>query len=431
MSEHASPSGRWTPWVVAAISGAAALFFLSDSKPVIQPGAPVRTTFEPSARAIAVATQANVVVMDPARHYDHAVKLGHVEVPEPVVEKAGPLKPEGAANAVKTTHTGFSVCAECHADKVETAQHTSHFHTSDRIAEKHLAELFSGPAAELTTRQPGLTFRMYEEDGRRYQAVLWEGEEVHRAPMEVVFGSGKLGFSYGYWHGESLLQLPVSYLAAKDKWVNSPGYPDGTALYTRPIISDCLTCHATTSLPLEDTLQNFKFRDRNVTFGVTCERCHGAGRRHVEHHRAHPEDKTARHIRDPRKLDQSELNQLCAECHGGMGNATDSKPGVHSNNQSQRLQKSRCFTESGGMRCTDCHNPHQFERGKTELFSQRCQKCHEVEDCGDFKPARRTHFAANCPTCHMEKQPLTDIAIETTEGIVFPDLIDHYIRVIE
>jgi hypothetical protein len=422
MSDEQITGGSGIGWGIAILAACGALWFFMRPAPIVVPVVP-QNTFQGSAPGVRLATEVSVSIDDPEIFSDLRVRMGTISVPR-TNDAPGALKSE-------VFGVGPKVCGECHAEKLKGAQGTSHFHTSERVGEGRLAELFGDEATEMTTRQPGLSFRMFREEDRYYQAVLWKGKEVHRAAIDLVFGSGKLGFTYGYWQGEELFELPVSFLTMNDSWVNSPGYADGTALYSRPIISDCLTCHTTYASSYTADPGNFRFQNRDLGLGVTCERCHGDGRRHVSYHRENPQATGSKFITDPRKLDQVQLNKLCLECHGGLDAVTDAKPGVHSNNQSQRLAMSACFKESGGMRCTDCHNPHQFERDNQELFAQRCQKCHEVEDCGGFEEKRRLHFATNCAKCHMERKPLMDIAIQTKDEIVYPELVDHFIRVVK
>jgi hypothetical protein len=424
MSGEKNVGGGGVVWLVTALIAGGALWYFTRPAEIADPR-PVQSqhTFKEAVPRVRLATNVSVVVDDPTRLTELLMRPGIVSIPRTNLAVSG-VKSEAFG-------AGAKVCGECHAEKLKGAQATSHFHTSAGVGGGGLAELFTAEGAEMKTRQPGLSFRMYREKEKYFQAVLWEGKEVHRAAIDVVIGSGKLGFTYAYWQGEELFELPVSYLSMNESWVNSPGYADGTALFSRPIISDCLTCHTTPASPSKQDPQSFSYVNRELVMGVTCERCHGDGRRHVEYHRQNPAATGTKFIRDPRKLDQLQLNKLCLECHGGLGDETDSKPGVHSNNQSQRLQMSACFKESGGMRCTDCHNPHQFERDNQALFAQRCQKCHEADDCGAFEEKRRAHFSSNCAKCHMERKPLMDIAIQTSDKIVYPELVDHFIRVVK
>jgi hypothetical protein len=352
-------------------------------------------------------------------------QLGAVSFP--VVEETI----EAATPEEKAQWVGAQVCGECHQKNYDGAIHTSHFKTSALVTST-LPGIFEGGGSLMRSGNPNLQYQMSREGGRHFQTALEFGKPVHKASADVVIGSGKLGQTYASWVKDALFQLPVTYFTPIKSWVNSPGYPQQSAHFERPLNSGCLDCHSTGFVPGSELETNNRYKSRQIVMGVTCERCHGKGREHVDFHRANPDVKTARHIIDPRKITVDERNALCSQCHGGVGGkmGPNQKPGVHSNNQLQRLKKSACFSQSDGVSCTDCHNPHRFERDNHKLFAQRCQKCHEVEDCKDLAPEKRDYFADNCSVCHMEPQPMQDIKMFTTQGIVLPEILDHYIRVI-
>jgi len=326
---------------------------------------------------------------------------------------------------------GAAVCGECHEDNYRTAVHTSHYKTSSYPTSTNLLGVFDGPDSWMKTANPMVKYRMFREKDRFYQSVLENDVENHRASIDLIVGSGKLAQTFATWVKDDLYELPLTALQPHGRWVNSPGYPDGIALYNRPVNSGCLKCHATGFVAQDSGDYNNRFKSRHIVAGITCERCHGFGRKHVEYHRANPEEEIARHILDPRKLGMSERHALCSQCHGGMSGADADmhKPGVHSNNQLPRLKKSACYIESGGMSCVACHNPHRLERGNDQLFASRCQNCHKVDDCKAVTPEQRTHFAGHCAKCHMKKQTITDISFQTREGKVEVEMVDHFVRI--
>ena len=85
---------------------------------------------------------------------------------------------------------------------------------------------------------------------------------------------------------------------------------------------------------------------------------------------------------------------------------------VHGN-QVGLLKASKCFKVSSAMTCSTCHNTHENERGKTELFSKRCISCHNTSS-GKFSTATHAKITAiekNCIDCHMPTQPSKSIAV--------------------
>jgi hypothetical protein len=269
-------------------------------------------------------------------------------------------------------------------------------------------------------------------------------------PMEIIMGSSKMAQTYLYWHNDGLYQHNVTHITDGNQWINSPGYIDGDAAYARPIPQRCLECHMT----------YFDFRGKknrytpgSLILGVTCERCHGPAKEHVDFHRENGGVREAVGITNPAHLERQVQMEICGQCHGGSralkGDALSFRPGdrleehydppddeldaknsVHTSNQLNRLSQSLCFEQSQ-MTCVDCHDPHHNERGNRKLFSSRCMTCHESEsDCGFF-PQEGVDFAENCVDCHMPRRPTQDLRLESIEGDVFPPLRDHYIRVDE
>ena len=232
--------------------------------------------------------------------------------------------------------------------------------------------------------------------------------------------------------------------------MNSPGYPDGMAIFARPIQPRCLECHSTRFEAVTEAPDNYRYRREGYLLGVTCERCHGPGGDHVDHHREHPQDEDARHIVHPGLLPRERLLNVCAQCHAGggrplqpafsfrpgvpladylalEGSEASARRGVHSNNQLPRLAESRCFSESPSMSCVTCHNPHRHEHGDVALFSQRCQKCHEVQDCA-VEPRLGDRIGSQCVECHMARVDDHPTRIQSSSGSAAPLIRDHFIR---
>ncbi len=374
-----------------------------------------------------VERQPRIVQLDPAKNYDYRVDVGEIVLP---TMSGGMSEPVGKATN-EWNWVGAQACAECHEKHWNSARETPHFVTSQPASVETVHGPFSAGRNELITADSKIKFAMSREGERLYQAVTWNDDPIFRAAFDVVLGSGRnIAQSYGYWTNHALLELPVTYHAPSGQWINSPGYKNGTAVFTRPIPNGCLSCHVTAWDPIDDDPFSFGYRSRKIIHGVTCEKCHGAGRQHVEFHRANPTAPAGRHILAPGELTAEKSNGLCAECHG-RAKDPDAKVGVHTNNQLQRLKESECFKQSGGLRCTDCHNPHRFERGDYKLAASRCQSCHELKDCKAVEPERHQFFSERCILCHMKREALADVSIFITNEVVIPDAFDHFIRVLK
>ncbi|MCA9138848.1 MAG: hypothetical protein KDB00_18885 [Planctomycetales bacterium] len=366
-----------------------------------------------------------------------------VSLPYPPQEIPSPAK-ELASIGKNPGFVGADACQECHESRHASFTHTAHYRTSARASRASIAGSFEDGKNEMKTGSPFVSFKMIERDARLFQSVSFYGWQCD-VPMDIVTGSSKLGQSYLFWHDDALFQTSVSYVTSVDDWTNSPGYPDGYATYSRPVTARCLECH-TTWADVREAPNHFT--PESVIYGISCERCHGPGQQHVQYHQANPSEKTSRFIAQPASLPRQRQLDICGQCHFGIPKLKDepyqfrpgdqlsdhyepppAKPagGVHSSNQLTRLLESPCFNQTE-MTCTDCHNPHQSERGNRKLFSERCLKCHQPTDCG-MEPTLGARLADNCIDCHMPAGASENMSVDTSEGTVFPPLRDHHIRV--
>ena len=65
------------------------------------------------------------------------------------------------------------------------------------------------------------------------------------------------------------------------------------------------------------------------------------------------------------------------------------------------------------LTCNTCHNTHENERGKINVFSQRCMTCHNQEH-GTFCKIDSLPVATikkNCIDCHMPLKSSRNIAV--------------------
>ena len=352
--------------------------------------------------------------------------------------------PEHTAISENPGFLGADACQECHQERHASFIHTAHYRTSLPADEDSIAGSLDDGRNVLTTENPNVQMQMLQRDDQCYQRVEFL-DWMFEVPMDIAIGSAKIGQSYLYWHEDGLYQANVAYLAEGDTWINSPGYIDGDAAYARPIGTRCLECH-TTYVELRKAENHYT--PASMIFGISCERCHGPGRDHVEYHRQNPSVKTAESISKPTDFSRQQQLDICGQCHFGAaelkgdayqfrpGDALsdhylpddqDSDGGVHTSNQLERLQMTPCFTETE-MTCIDCHDPHQKERGNTKLFSKRCLNCHQTAQCG-MEPELGERLSDNCIDCHMPSRASDKLWMKTKTGKVFPPLRDHHVRV--
>ena len=371
--------------------------------------------------------------------------------------QAGASLPSGKD---RSSYVGASTCGKCHQAIFESFRQTGHYLTSQPPRADSIKGSFRPGQATLRTRNPDLWFEMSASEEGFFQTV-WTREEgqIRRRTerMDLVIGSGKMGQTYLYWRGSRLFQLPVSYFSQAKRWINSPGYPDGEAFFDRDVIPRCLECHATyfevvsEKDPTQPYLSNV-YNKNNYLLGVTCERCHGPGALHSANPLSRSESSSAAAIVHPGRIGRQPQVTLCAQCHSGHlvpregpfsfrpGQGPEAfisveslrakhSGGVHTTNQPDRLQQSKCFQESESLTCVSCHDPHHLERGKAGLFSQRCISCHQPQACGMARTVGEEAIEGNCVDCHMLMHRDLGTPLETAGDSESPRMRDHVIGI--
>lgn len=345
-------------------------------------------------------------------------------------------------------------CAECHAGHLHGFSATAHARTSRLATAETVLGNLASSHNQVRTSRPGFTFTTERVNDQIVQRLESNEPGIPHSlavPLAFAVGSGNHGQSYFAWHGDQLCQTPVSYLTEANRWGNSPGtYLDGTADFARPATSRCLDCHNTWFSQAPGSIN--RYDKSQWILGVTCVRCHGQARDHVRYHRQFPQDRQPQAIVNPRSLNRERANEVCAQCHSGGGElkrpAFTYQPGEplekwlainlqaddpsnddpHSANQLGRLMRSRCYQQSGTLTCMDCHDLHEQERGRTELFSNRCQNCHQVADCG-LSGKYTSQLTNRCVECHMPSRRDVEVTSQGAGGSVMPLLRDHQIGI--
>lgn len=335
---------------------------------------------------------------------------------------------------------GSSSCANCHKDIYEKHVHTAHYLTSQFAEEKYIKGSFETGKNSFAFNR-SVIVSMEKRDSGFYQVEYFRGEEKKARRFDIVVGSGTMGQSFLNWRKNYLFQLPITYFTAARQWSNSPGFPD-KVVFNRIITSRCLECHTTYTPVLSEAGKGPEEFDRNrMILGVDCERCHGPAVQHVKFQTQNPQAQEGKYIINPAKLTRQQNLDLCALCHGGLMQKT--KPSfsftagdklsdyfvidstaanpdqidVHGN-QYGLLRASKCFTMSKTLTCNSCHSVHENERGKTEIFSQRCMNCHgeEHKNFCTFKSQVGKAITKNCIDCHMPLKPSRVIAVFLPES---------------
>lgn len=348
---------------------------------------------------------------------------------------------------------GSQVCSNCHKNITNDYFHSAHFYTSQSASAKTIKGSFKSGGNSFAYDENRMV-KLEKRDSGFYQVYYYKGAEHVTRRFDIVIGSGTKGQTYLSWVKNQLIELPVSYFTQVHQWANSPGYPLYPTLFNRPATTRCLECHSTFATTLTPPMQEpEKFDSTKMILSVGCEKCHGPAAQHVAFETQHPNDSVGMYIVNPAKLSRQLSIDVCALCHSGrlqksqpsfqfiagdtLANyfLTNAKAqdintvDVHGN-QLGLLQASKCFQLSEAMTCITCHDIHKNERGKTELFSQRCISCH-TEQHKTIAGISNKNLIKNCIDCHMPLQTSRSISflLQGKTEPVEAMMRSHYITV--
>jgi len=351
----------------------------------------------------------------------------------------------GLHAAAGDQEAGSKTCNGCHPEIYRKYFTTSMMsRSSGKVGEGPLLESFD--RARFSDPALGAEYRVsLSAEGYRLQfsreTAGVRGERI----LGWFIGSGRVARSYASSLGGFLFQAPVSYYTSSAAWGGSPGFEQHRFIHvTRAVSTKCLQCHASRLQPVAGAENRFR-EPPFLEGGVSCERCHGAGKNHVAKMTAGDRQGPSEII-NPAKLEPARRDSVCAQCHltgaarvlraGAAGAAY--RPGellssytayfvwaggagssaLGSNSHFEKLQQSFCKRASGDrLWCGSCHDPHSEPEAaqRATYYRARCLACHQSPDCRE-RLATRRQAQDDCTACHMPKGQVRE-----TEHAVFTD----------
>ncbi|HIG10838.1 MAG: tetratricopeptide repeat protein [bacterium] len=377
----------------------------------------------------------------------------------------GPALDDWTVPSATVASLGAERCATCHRGVVKS-------YTLSGMA-RALGLIQLGELGDLDPVQDGpaaITYAFAETQGASpWITESWKsgmGAERHtvrrKLPLLFRIGAGILDRSYAARHGRSMWFAPLEVLSTSAHGerhaVLAPGHMmvPGSR-FTTPISIECLACH-TGALPPETYPHNLLPPEDWQPTGIACVVCHGRAEAHADW-RDQELAGEAPAVPDPilrhDNLDLSAQLSMCARCHLQGDARIALKPGLRgisapgvnhleewavylpSNSdgdvafvsQTERMMRSRCFTESlksRPMTCITCHDPHRSltVAGESQAVRDACLDCHGesralARACAMAKEERTGE--RDCVACHMPKTQVFDV-----DGV---EIRDHFVRI--
>jgi len=338
-----------------------------------------------------------------------------------------------AATERITGYVGAAACRECHPGESALYARTGHRRTLwPATADQNPVVAWLDGKAWKDPEVPEVTWSYHVKDGQLVAGRALD-DRTESFPLDYGFGSGRHGVTFvalrpggvpglgpaGVEHrlsyfadGPSVAitpgqeRLKRDRLAPRDVPWGKPMGPEG--------IQQCFKCHAT----LTSTLGGNRLETSTLIPNVSCERCHGPGRAHLEAARSGQDGLTM-----PMGYDRAEpwveVN-LCGECHRlpssvSWSSIRPDNPGIV-RFQGVGVSMSACYAKGlGGLRCTTCHDPHDRASSDHTHYEAACLSCHRSAPAQKGCPISP---AANCVGCHMPRREVSGNGAFT----------DHWIR---
>jgi hypothetical protein len=302
-----------------------------------------------------------------------------------------------------------------------------------------VAELIGGREAA-DPEIPGVRWRFALESGAL--VLRRQGRESdERLVVDFALGSGQHAVTFVSLLPQAAgpvdgLEHRLTYFTQRDALDLTPGHSLGQkregltqgGFHLPPrVLRDCLGCHGTHTVPLgEEGLV-----PETLIPNVSCERCHGPGRAHVDvAQRSKPEPEALAMLFGPDRWRAADQLVLCGQCHR-LPNMVAARTLVPSNISLARfpsigLSQSACYLRSkGALACTTCHDPHARVSKDAAAYDRVCRSCHgaggdpEIErPAGAAAPPCPVEPRSGCVSCHM---PRRDVG----HGLTFSD---HWLR---
>ena len=368
-----------------------------------------------------------------------------------------PREAATVASVTRADFVGAARCASCHQTEYATWARSTHGRAGGLPSLDVVIAPFSG--SPIRFRDAVVTPRV-RADGRYVFVVEQEGSPVRTITVDGVVGGGHMagGGTQGFvsrWTDGTWRFVPFDYSRHSATWfcntnsrldhgwqpitANLPlaacgDWPPTRVLGDVPRFANCQGCHGSQVEARFDSATH-RYETSVASLAINCESCHGPGRKHVELAASPTMARSAEiGMRALATLDKERSLRVCYQCHalkdqlrpgylpgdslerhyslalpllGDRALLADGRVRTFAYQENQRY--SECYRK-GGMRCTDCHDPHsQGYRDVNgaalpgRLDDRQCTSCHAslAEKPEVHTRHRPGSEGSRCVSCHM------------------------------
>jgi hypothetical protein len=327
-------------------------------------------------------------------------------------------------SVVGDNYVGSKACQECHPGEASLHTRSGHAQTLRPAASLELARWLAGSTVQ-DPEHPDVAWSYRLEDGRLI-AERTDGDDVEEQVLDFAFGSGHNAVTFVSLTDERVpasREHRLTHFTDTGTLAVTPGQrvaapvhgttPRGRNLGAKETLK-CFGCHTTRTSAHDDTSLDLATMIPNVS----CERCHGPGRAHVEAERRGVRDRSLTRSVDFMNAEREML--FCGQCHRHPTQAPPGRIRVDNTElaryQPVGLMQSRCYRETeGGIRCVTCHDPHATTKSDPRATERTCLGCHEAAP----QAVCRVSPTSGCIGCHMP-------GVDSGQDVKFTD---HWIRI--
>jgi hypothetical protein len=324
-------------------------------------------------------------------------------------------------------YVGERVCSECHPGEAALHHRSGHSRTIRPAAEFAWESQLEGRVTE-DPEHPGVVWKFSKQDGQLKTERAAAGI-VDRFVIDYAFGSGRHATTF-----VSLLDRDPLHPVCREHRLSFFAHSQSAGLTPGQSLAGHATGNSETGrvLSTTDALNCFRCNttvtsDRGSEVldpatmipNVSCPRCHGPARSHVEAARRGDDAKALRLPFGHGGYTTNEHLELCGSCHRlpamiRPGAIRVDNPGLV-RFQPVGLIESACFKRSNrAVNCVTCHDPHARTSSDKTHYETICLSCHGAKEGVSCTVSPRS----GCSECHMPRR-------DVTRGMM---MSDHWIR---